>query len=120
MAGCRGDGVPYSQLTNGSNISVGGWGAVPNNTTLGSAHCHIPLCVRANGPVLRYRQMDTARLLAHVSIALPLTREKTLMKIYLANITIHASMQITTMATAKKISRVSNSWTQLQLFHNYE
>jgi hypothetical protein len=23
MAGCRGDGVPYSQLTNGSNISVG-------------------------------------------------------------------------------------------------
>ena len=26
MAGCRGDGVPYSQLTNGSNISVGGWG----------------------------------------------------------------------------------------------
>jgi hypothetical protein len=26
MAGCRGDGVPYSQLANGSNISVGGWG----------------------------------------------------------------------------------------------
>ena len=28
MAGCRGDGVLYGQLTNGSNTSVGGWGAV--------------------------------------------------------------------------------------------
>ena len=25
-AGCRGDGVPHSQHTNGSNTSVGGWG----------------------------------------------------------------------------------------------
>ena len=49
MAGCRGDGVPYSQLTNGSNISVGGWGCrtSPNNIKLGLAHCHIPLAVRA-------------------------------------------------------------------------
>jgi hypothetical protein len=28
MAGCRGDGVPYSQLANGSNISVGGFAAL--------------------------------------------------------------------------------------------
>ena len=37
------------------------------------------------------------------------------MKIYPANMTIHASMQIATMALAKNISCVSNSWTRLQL-----
>ena len=40
--------MPYSQLTNGSNISVGGWGCRIvrlTNITLGQAHCHIPLCV---------------------------------------------------------------------------
>ena len=37
------------------------------------------------------------------AFSLTLTREKALMKIYSANITIRASMQITTMATAKKI-----------------
>ena len=50
MAGCRGDGVQYSQLTNGSNISVGGWGCRTDRLTMkrfGPAHCHIPLCVRA-------------------------------------------------------------------------
>jgi hypothetical protein len=36
----RGMGVPYGS---------------PNDTTLGPAPCHIPLCVRAKGPVLRYR-----------------------------------------------------------------
>ena len=51
----------------------------------------------------RIRRIDTARLLAHVSMSLPLTREIALMKFYPANIAIHASMQITTMATAKKI-----------------
>ena len=34
MAGCRGDGVPYSQLTNGSNISVGGWGCRTDRLTI--------------------------------------------------------------------------------------
>ena len=50
MAGCRGDGVPYSQLTNGSNISVGGWGCrTVRLTTQGydRRHGHIPLSVRA-------------------------------------------------------------------------
>jgi hypothetical protein len=51
----------------------------------------------------RIRRIDTARLLAHVSMSSPLTREIALMKIYPANIAIHASMQIMTMATAKKI-----------------
>ena len=36
MAGCRGDGVPHSQLTNGSDISVGGWGC----RTFGDARSH--------------------------------------------------------------------------------
>ena len=50
MAGCRGDGVPYSQLANGSNISVGGWGCrTVRLTTQGydRRHGHIPLSVKA-------------------------------------------------------------------------
>ena len=48
--GVSGDRVPYSQLTNGSNISVGGWGLPsgrPKPQGWGPAHCHIPLCLGA-------------------------------------------------------------------------
>ena len=69
----------YSQRTNGSNISVGEgvpYGS-PNNKMLGPAHCHIPLCIGAAGPVLRYtlnrycapshsRLKDLVRLAARV------------------------------------------------------
>ena len=57
MAGCRGDGVPYSQLHERQQHLCRGMGVPygsPNNTTLEPAHCHIPLCVGAAGPVLRY------------------------------------------------------------------
>ena len=47
-------GVPYSQRTNGSNTSVGGWGC------RGSAHCHIPLCVGPAG-LVRSRLNDLPR-----------------------------------------------------------
>ena len=51
-------GVPHSQHTNGSNIFVGGWGCRTVRLTTqryDRRHRHIPLCVRATGPVLRYR-----------------------------------------------------------------
>ena len=48
--GVSGDGVPYSQRTNGSSTSVGGWGCrTVRLTTQGydRRHGHIPLSVRA-------------------------------------------------------------------------
>jgi hypothetical protein len=87
---CFSPGVPELSLILGSRQAVprgiGGWDAVqpahkwqqhlgrgmgclPNNTTLGLAHCHIPLCVRTtvrqnNGPVLRYtKSLSGVRLL---------------------------------------------------------
>ena len=50
-------GVPYSQRTNGSNTSVGGWGCRTVRLTAeryDRRHGHIPLSVRSNGPVLRF------------------------------------------------------------------
>jgi hypothetical protein len=37
----------------------------PNNTRLGPAHCHIPLCVGAKGPVLRYTEWSFSVLEHH-------------------------------------------------------